>query len=727
MSVTSMLSPYILSAPALLLGGGYLFSRLTGFSLWVVLLTGTLPFGLLMLDLPFSEMIVQQEPFVLVLAGWCALIALGIGRWFVFKLFSVLDTVGGMARVVVMGGMGLSAIVVTLLYVQPVLLEEYVPGWKSAAGVLLFSCCLLGSAVTCMRFVRESAVLVFWLFVTVVLGSEVFLDRLPNELLARELQGTHQLVPVSVLADEVAEAKRTLKHAGAEATGGVLVLGGTHAAGAEGALGDLLAANLSSVFGPTTKPTVHTVSAPYLGVEQLRSILGETIDVVKPSIVILNSWFDDARENWNSYGVHGLTEAQAAAESSRLATLESIPFFRRIVESRLYNAFVHMVGNGEAHADLNYTGWVRTTAEEYEERVRSIVGTAQAGGAVPVLVYEPTEEWALTRGAPYKEVLERIAREGKLPFIDGSLIVSEGQQETLFIRDQVLSQKGASAISALIARQLRSIATNYPQLSALVGDVTGGQLSTGPVSFVVSRQQASRDLPFVLQVPRAGKSYFKVIFSVNGMFVDDKRLNGSEPLVVRFHVPAGAASLPASMVSVHTIAAPGDEDDRIGTTDFLAPLPVTMEVNSVSRTATLSVQGVSPVRSEFREGGFGVTVLDHRSGMPLETRIFSLDEEGQGAMGKFIKSVAWGSVIAIGGYTPDGFVANALLVSGLRYVGLQLGDSTGAFAALGVTGSKAHAGMLVRSDTVARLSRGGPRSKRLSEFSATLELPDGTL
>src|SRR5262249_10296013 len=124
-----------------------------------------------------------SEPLLIVAIGWGALLCLGAGWLFARRVQSAAGFAFGGSQILGLVGCLLAGTVAGAAAFAPQLLEQIVPGWKGGLGILCLIIALVVFSFAFVRFLALSVVVVLWLLICLVLGSEVFLDRLPSEWL----------------------------------------------------------------------------------------------------------------------------------------------------------------------------------------------------------------------------------------------------------------------------------------------------------------------------------------------------------------------------------------------------------------------------------------------------------------------------------------------------------------------------------------------------------------
>lgn len=182
-----------LALPIALLAGSYLVSKFLKISFIGTLLAGCLPLALPFLDLPFSQELTHRNPHYMIAAGWLLLLSLAVGWVLVRPLASGAVQSFGLVRCAYLCILAGALVTVGLLLANPAVLNSYAPGWRESAGMVLLCASMFSMSMALFRFFRAALFLVVWSFVSLVLASEIFLGKLPQEILNEDVEKIEQL------------------------------------------------------------------------------------------------------------------------------------------------------------------------------------------------------------------------------------------------------------------------------------------------------------------------------------------------------------------------------------------------------------------------------------------------------------------------------------------------------------------------------------------------------
>lgn len=182
-----------LALPVALLAGSFLVSKILKISLIGTVLAGCVPLVLPFLDLPFSQEITHRNPHYLIAAGWLVLASLAFGWVLVRPLASGAGQGVGLVKGAYLCLLAAALVTVGLLFANPAALNQYVPGWRESAGMVLLCASMFSMSMALFRFFRAAMFLVVWSFVSLVLASEIFLGKLPQEIIHEDVEKIEEL------------------------------------------------------------------------------------------------------------------------------------------------------------------------------------------------------------------------------------------------------------------------------------------------------------------------------------------------------------------------------------------------------------------------------------------------------------------------------------------------------------------------------------------------------
>lgn len=184
-----------IALPLALLAGSFLVSKLLKLSFIGTVATACVPLALPFIDLPFSQELTHRNPQYLIAGGWAVLLSLAVGWVLVRPVASAAVQSFGLIKCLYATLLACALVVVGLLLANPALLNQYVPGWRGTAGIVLLCASLLSMSLALFRFFRAAVFLVVWSFVSLVLASEIFLGKLPQEVIHEDIEKIEALFP----------------------------------------------------------------------------------------------------------------------------------------------------------------------------------------------------------------------------------------------------------------------------------------------------------------------------------------------------------------------------------------------------------------------------------------------------------------------------------------------------------------------------------------------------
>jgi hypothetical protein len=703
---------YTVVTPVALVVGAYLVSKVLRISFVATLLGGVLPLALPFVPLPLSETFITTKPENIIASGWLVLLCMAVGWVLVRPLVSGALASVGVVKLAYFSLLLVSLAVTGLLIADPALLQQYAPGWRGTMGLVLLCASVLSMSIALARVVKAAALFAVWACVSLVLASELFLGKLPQDILREDLRKVQSLLPESVVQGVLEQFDADTAPASAEGAASneklrAFVLSGSPTVGYEGGntsfAGHLQ--ELLSSYG--VGMSVEDLSRPGATAYDLRDIASRAIAAKKPDLAFIVGWSSDSQIGRNSLGVPGLTEREAREQAQEYRTIAQYPLVADILQSRLYR-FVS--GNEEAQVRLNPIA--RVPAEEYREQVRAAVSELQQAGATVVLVAEPT---VLQSGEDaYRRALEDVAQQSGALYVDAHDIVrahGNGHSRNLIARGRLLSDEGVATVTAgafhrvaqaLVAEPQPSklggvLKQSFPQAEVLQHEYQLAGMRGESVNLIVDPRESAGDMLFKIRPVDSSHRYYRVVFSVNGTYVGDRRLNDREATRVRFKIPEQFMALPYVELSVRTVASPGTPDDVIGTSDVTVPVPVS--VSGARGDAGLTSLTVARETRRTLEP-FAASSIDPNSGEVLETLATRQPE----VMGRWITSQPWGAIVV--GASSAGLSGDAL-----RYLGVE--EAPGVF--IGVAGSRAK-GLLASGPAAQTLSMGSPIVRSMNRF-----------
>lgn len=190
---------YVYVVPCCAIALSVFVSRLLRISQFVALLGAGAPLGLPYTELPIVPQLALLKPAYQIVGAWGVLFSLALG-WVLVR--SVVRGAAGPFGIFRFGYMILlvSALgVVALLIGNPALLNEHAPGWRGAGGLVLLCATTLSMSVAFVRIFKTAALLALWSFASLVLASEIFFQKMPQELVRDDLHQIENHVKAPVM------------------------------------------------------------------------------------------------------------------------------------------------------------------------------------------------------------------------------------------------------------------------------------------------------------------------------------------------------------------------------------------------------------------------------------------------------------------------------------------------------------------------------------------------
>jgi hypothetical protein len=553
-----------------------------------------------------------------------------------------------MLKVGYLAVLGSALLVVAVLVSRPELMNTYAPGWKGGAGVVLLCASLLSMSFALARIFKAAFMFSVWAMVSLVLASEIFLDKLPQDVVREDLRHIESLVPSRIIDSAIEQ----LNVAAPEGVSKLkaFVLGGTASTGFPFSGARSLAGRLQeSLRGDGADVQVQDASIAGASIYDLRKIAREKLIPAKPDVVVVVGWSPDSEVGVNSYGLSGLTEREAIERVQRAAQITEIPFAESVLTSTLYR----FLRGREAATPVRDHPSARVPVEEYRAELRELVRELRDSGAKVVLVSEPTVDQG---DAGYRDAMQQIASSESALFVPISEDLSRTKDPLLFGRGKILSDQGYNVVAESMSRYLRSFvgADVLPDSGAVVEESDSVGLNSAvqgqQVKMVVRPSDVSGDLVFKLRMPEQGTRFYRVVFSANGEFVADKRLDSRDPVRVRFQLPANYRSFPIVELGLRTVASPPLENDRIGDSAVYVPVPLSVSMENGKETVIKVAEA-----SLYSLESFSAVAVDPRSGDLLN----SVRTSNPIDLSTWVRSLPWGTMVVGAMATPQGLDQNA--------------------------------------------------------------------
>lgn len=706
--------------PLLSLGGCWLLARLLRLPLLPAVLMGSLPALATYLDLPFAPGV--THPVLVVAVGWGLLLAVGVGRFIALAMLPVLTPSSSVTGFFLAVGSLACAGIAGVLWLAPEFVERFVPLWQGALGTGLLLFALAGFTLSFARAVRSAIGVAFWFLICAAFASEVLLQRTPRELLSDEFRAW------AFESSQVQQTSPAVTVRGARANrGAVRIALVREEEGANAAASDLLRHQLEGELNaqhPDSPFEVIGVSFPGASIIQVSEQLGQYLQQLTPDLVVFGSWFADAELGRNSVGLPGLTERQALQKAQQTNALAELPVIGGLLRSYLSQA-VRLVFQGTPEGGRARLAELspRVPPSEYATELRTLASTVAASKSLLVLAPEPLPPFHERSGRQYLELLTSAA---SLP-AEASVVVTKEFRRTsarypydlLFATNRVPTARGAELWASAIRESLQGDSRVTPAVRTLLQE--GVARNRGIVQWLTAGRELPSELSISLTLPEAGGQFYKIALSADGLFIEDRRLNDTGTVTVRFRIPAAVRQRPMVRLALSVSHSPPAEAMRIGDTDFFFPLPIRLVSDGAAGRALIAIGGDESVLSP--DSLLTVAAVDLRSGVIRKQWNFG-DDADEETLIRALRAVAWGEGAAIVLRVPLVNAPSAALAAAFSYLGIhevpQPGES---FAALGVGGMRKRSGVLARGAGVQQVTLGSERTERYSQFQ--LSMPPG--
>jgi hypothetical protein len=513
------LGPYRLVLPFALFFISIVASKLFKVPWGIVLIFGALPLAAPFINLPFASQLQHEHPLLFIAGGWLILLALVIGRFLAKMLLGTLSPthpLGGLYSI----GTAACVLVVTILMVNPALLERYFPGWKGTMGLALVSFALLAFTLSCFRFLRAGGVIVFWAGLCAVLGGEVFLNKLPQEILGQNFE---QLSPLfkslKIVSGTKAQTNKVL----------VATLGGSQMVGS-----DSYPRRLEQLLNRSTtgqKVDVQSFSSSRATVASMQRMLVNSVLPKAPDIVIISGWFDDYLEAKDR---GELTKSTAKPDST-----DNSPLLSAISNLSLVKAAKNALGVDDS---TNHQPGV----ERYRQGLTEMAQQIKKAGAIPILFTEPiASRGHRTEQAVYDRVTESVATAQDAGFV--KIDSDSPNYDLLFEGENVLSSSGEQVASRKLLDAV--IAARAAKGSDSILSRALESIRTAATSIIVPTKEL-KNLVTVSFDHEQSKGPYRAQFAINDTIVHEQQFGLDDSARASFRIPPEFAKYPAVKLSI---------------------------------------------------------------------------------------------------------------------------------------------------------------------------------
>lgn len=436
---------FAVGLPLAVLFGSLVVSRLLKISVIGTLVAASAPLALPFIKLPFVKEITHGHPEYLIGGAWAVMLSAALGWVLVRPIVSSAAKSVGVLRLGYLLVLGGALVVTTLLLVNPQVLVQHAPGWRGSAGFVLLSASLLSMSMSLARVLRAALFFVMWSFVSIVLASEVFLHKLPQEVVREDLKRLEAVVPKEAI--ERAIERLQVAATSDSSTRKAVVLGGNTALGFPLPRDKTLASRMQAIFTSSgLDVSVHDASFEGATAYEIAWLAREKVAPLRPDLVFLVGWASDKQ-------LGGASRVGAGQSSKGLADEGADDGVRaRLSSSMLLRWAASVLEPEDALKDTP-----SVTPDEYRLALAEAVRTLRAEGAMVVLVAEPLLK---ADDYPYREAMVETAVETQSLFLSSERILGQSRDVTrAFSRGTLLSSYGYDALAEGAVSRLRTVSS----------------------------------------------------------------------------------------------------------------------------------------------------------------------------------------------------------------------------------------------------------------------------
>jgi hypothetical protein len=436
---------FAVGLPLAVLFGSLVVSRLLKISVLGTIVAASAPLALPFIKLPFVKEITHGHPEYLIGSAWAVMLSAAIGWVIVRPIVSGAAKSVGVLRLgylVVLAG---ALVVTTLLLVNPEALTQHAPGWRGSAGFVLLSASMLSMSMSLARVLRAALFFVMWSFVSIVLASEVFLHKLPQEVVREDLKRLESMVPRAAIERAIERLQVAATSDSSERK--AVVLGGNTALGFPLPRDKALASRLQALFASSgVEISVHDASFEGATVHDLEWLAREKVAALRPDLVFLVGWSSDKE----LAGPSRPASSQFSASSTGAHTDD-------VVRARLSSSMLLRWATSDVQPEDPRKDSPRVRADEYQQRLIETVRTLRARDITVVLVSEPIIQG---HDLPYREAMVRAAVETQCLFLPSERILRQVRDTNrAFGRGVLLSSYGYEALAQGAVSRLRAVSS----------------------------------------------------------------------------------------------------------------------------------------------------------------------------------------------------------------------------------------------------------------------------
>lgn len=427
---------FAVGLPLAVLFGSLIVSRLLKISTVGTIVAASAPLALPFVKLPFVKEITHGHPEYLIGGAWAVLLSAALGWVLVRPIVSGAAKGVGVLRLGYLAILATALLVTTLLLLNPGVLTQHAPGWRGSAGFVLLSASLLSMSMSLARVLRAALFFVMWSFVSIVLASEVFLNKLPQEVVREDLKRLEAVVPKEAIERAIERLQVTSTTDTSSRT--AVVLGGDTALGFPLTTDKTLAGRLERLF-TSEGLKIHVKDASFEGatVHDVAWLVRERVAELQPDLVFLVGWSADKE--------HGAPHELPPSQQREGTVLGSL------VSSSMLVRWVTTPAPPE-HPSLRGP---RVAPDEYRRELTDTVRILQEAGVRVVLVGEPVSD---VEDRPYREAMVELALETQSLFLSSDRIVrQQGDASKVFSRGVLLSSHGYEALAEGAVSRVRAL------------------------------------------------------------------------------------------------------------------------------------------------------------------------------------------------------------------------------------------------------------------------------
>lgn len=435
MTQVSAISSFSIALPVAVIFGSLLVSRFLRISLVKTVVAASLPLSLPFIDLPLAKEFSHGHPAYLIGGAWAVLLSGAIGYVMVRPVVSGAVASVGLLRLAYMLLLGSALGVVTLLMVNPEALSTYMPGWEGTAGFVLLSVSMLSMSLALARVLKAALLFAVWSFVSLVLASEVFLHKLPQEIVRDDLRRLEGVIS----SDRLHGLLDSFAATGADNARGLraFVLGGSPTTGFPFTGDKNLSGRVQSLFQKAgLDVNVQDASVEGASIADLGRVVREKIHALRPHVVFIVGWAPDKEKGTLDREGEGALNHEASEQSSEISAVKT---WRAITSSALYRYFSSVLVRSDDDERAS-----RLTPQEYREELGRTVRSLRETGSTVVLISEPA---VTPEDNSYRDAMLETAATEQALFVASDKVLAKTNDPMVFGRGSILSSRGYEAIA----------------------------------------------------------------------------------------------------------------------------------------------------------------------------------------------------------------------------------------------------------------------------------------